>query len=174
MSLGGPPESQLMLLPARTPAEASAWGSAAMGYAAAFQAVHFARDPERVDWRGYQRVTIIAPTSTPFWPEDLPLLIKQANPDAVIDQIAVETPEALQLILNVRVYYGWRYGPQTAFDWAQLWYALLRKVNGLGAAFAYLVSTPDPVESTRWAWRDEAGNDVGIASVVGARKYILR
>jgi hypothetical protein len=111
-------DNQLMLLPARTATEASAWGSAAMEYAAAFQAVHFVRDPEGVDWRGYQHVSIVRPR---FWPEDLPLVIKQANPAAMIDRIPVDTPEALQIVLNVRTYYGWRYGPQTEFDWAQLW-----------------------------------------------------
>ena len=111
-------DHQLMLLPARTSAAASAWGSAAMEYAAAFQTVDFARDPESVDWRGYQHVSIVRPR---FWPEDLPLVVKQANPAAVIDRIPVDTPEALQLVLNVRAYYGWRYGPQTEFDWAQLW-----------------------------------------------------
>jgi hypothetical protein len=118
VSIGGPPEDQLFLLPARTAAEASTWGSAVIEYAASFHTVHFARDPERVDWRGYQRVTIVEPT---FWPDDLELTIKQSNPDMVIDRIPVNTPEALQAILNVRVYYGWRFGPQTEFDWAQLW-----------------------------------------------------
>ncbi|MCC6191434.1 MAG: hypothetical protein IT318_20615 [Anaerolineales bacterium] len=118
MSLGGPPEAQLVLLPARSPAEASDWGSVAMEYAAAFQTVHFARDPATVDWRGYQHVTIVRPD---FWPADLPLIIKQANRDITIDRIPVDTPEALQIILHVRVYYGWRYGPQNSFDWAKLW-----------------------------------------------------
>jgi hypothetical protein len=118
MSLGGPPEEQLLLLPARTPAEASAWGSAAMEYAAAFQTVSFSRDPERVDWRGYPHVTIVRPS---FWPDDLALLIKQSNPDIKFDRIPVDTPEALQLVLHVRVYYGWRYGPRTAIDWARPW-----------------------------------------------------
>lgn len=111
-------DNQLMLLPARNAAEASAWGSAAMEYAAAFRPVHFTRDPMGVDWRGYQHVSIVRPD---FWPEDLPLVIKQANPDAVLDRIPVDTPEALRLLLNVRAFYGWRYGPQTEFDWAQLW-----------------------------------------------------
>lgn len=111
-------DHQLMLLPARTAAEASAWGSAALEYAAAFRPVHFTRDPGGVDWRGYQHVSIVRPD---FWPEDLPLVVKQANPDAIIDRLPVDTPEALRLLLNVRTYYGWRYGPQTEFDWAQLW-----------------------------------------------------
>jgi hypothetical protein len=109
---------QLVLLPARSAAEASAWGSVAAEYAAAFQTVHFARDPLTVDWRGYQHVTIVRPS---HWPDDLPVLIKQANPALAIDRIPVDTPEALQMILNVRVYYGWRYGPQNDFDWARLW-----------------------------------------------------
>jgi hypothetical protein len=109
---------QLMLLPARTAAEASAWGSAAMEYAAAFRTVHFARDPARVEWRGYQHITVVHPS---FWPADLPLVIKQANPQAIIDRIPVETPEVLRMVLNVRVYYDWRYGPQTPFDWTKLW-----------------------------------------------------
>ena len=112
------PDYQLMLLPARTAAEASAWGSVAMEYAATFRTVHFARDPARIEWLGYQHITIVCPA---FWPADLPLVIKQANPQAVIDRIPVDTPEALQLVLNVRVYYGWRYGPQTPFDWSKLW-----------------------------------------------------
>jgi len=112
------PDRQVILLPARTAAEAAAWGSAAMAYAAAFPDVDFARDPEQVDWRGYQHVTIVRPG---FWPDDLPLLVKQANPEAVLDLIPVDTPEALQIVFNVRVYYGWRYGPQTEFDWKQLW-----------------------------------------------------
>jgi hypothetical protein len=105
MSLGGPPEAQLFLLPARTPAEASAWGAAVMEYAAAFQTITFSRDPERVDWRGYQSVTIVRPA---FWPDDLPLLIKQANPEIVFDRISAETPDVLQTVLHVRVYFGWR------------------------------------------------------------------
>jgi hypothetical protein len=118
MSLGGPPEEQIMLLPASSPAEASAWGAAAMEYSAAFQTISFSRDPERVDWRGYQHVTIVRPS---FWPDDLALLIKQSNPEITIDKIPVDTPEALQLALHVRVYYGWRFGPRTAFDWARPW-----------------------------------------------------
>jgi len=118
MTLPETPDRQLILLPARNPMEASAWGSATMEYAAAFQPIDFTRDPEAVDWLGYQHVTIIRPD---FWPEDLPFIIKQANPAAIIDRVPVETPDALQVIFNVRVYYGWRYGPQTAFDWSQLW-----------------------------------------------------
>jgi len=118
MSLGGPPEQQLFLLPAADAAEASAWGAVIMEYAAAFEVVQFARDPATVDWRGYQHVTLVRPS---YWPDDLPLIIKQANPEIVIDRIPVDTPEALQIILNVRVYYGWRYGPQTEFQWGQLW-----------------------------------------------------
>jgi hypothetical protein len=109
---------QLFLLPAHTAAEASAWGTVAMEYAAAFRTVHFARDPATVDWSGYQHVTIVRPA---FWPPDLPLIIKQANPQAGIDRIPVDSPEALRLVLNVRVFYGWRYGPQTSFDWSKLW-----------------------------------------------------
>ena len=79
---------------------------------------HFARDPARVEWRGYQHITIVRPS---FWPANLPLVIKQANPKAIIDRIPVETPEVLQMVLSVRVYYNWRYGPQTQFDWTRLW-----------------------------------------------------
>src|SRR5687768_553446 len=118
MTLPEIPDRQLILLPARNAAEASIWGSATMEYAATFQPIDFTRDPERVDWRSYQHVTLIRPD---FWPEDLPFFIKQANPAAIIDRVPVDTPDALQVIFNVRVYYGWRYGPQTAFDWAQLW-----------------------------------------------------
>ena len=118
MTFPAEPDYQLFLLPARTAAEASAWGSVAMEYAAAFHTVQFARDPAVVDWRGYQHITIVRPS---FWPEDLPLIIKQANALAVIDRIPADSPEALQLVLNVRVYYGWRYGPQTPFDWSKLW-----------------------------------------------------
>ena len=52
------------------------------------------------------------------------------------------------------------------------YYAMLRHLPGLGAAFAYVCSTPDPIESPRWAWRDEAGNDIGIAGEVGLRRYV--
>ena len=89
-----------------------------MEYAARFPNVEFARDPARVDWRGYQHVTIVRPR---FWPDDLPLFIKQANPLARLDRIPVDTPDGLQVIFNFRLSYGWRYGPQTDFDWAQLW-----------------------------------------------------
>ena len=50
---------------------------------------------------------------------------------------------------------------------------LLRRVPGLGGAFSYVVSTPDPIESPRWAWRNEAGDDLGIAAEIGRRKYIF-
>ena len=42
----------------------------------------------------------------------------------------------------------------------------------LGGAFAYVLSTSDPIESPRWAWRDEKGADVGIAGLVGQRRYL--
>lgn len=112
------PDYQLFLLPARTAQEASAWGSAAMAYAAFFPDVHFARDPARVDWRGYSHVTIVHPA---FWPDDLIVQIKQANPRAVIDLIPVTAPEILQTVLNVRLSTGLRYGPQREFDWTALW-----------------------------------------------------
>src|SRR5215207_360709 len=118
MSVGGPPEQQLILLPARTAAEASAWGSVCVDYAATFATVTLARDPETVDWRGFQHVTIVQPS---FWPDELPLLIKQANPEIVLDRLPVDSPEALHLALNVRTYFGWRYGPQDNFDWARVW-----------------------------------------------------
>jgi hypothetical protein len=51
-------------------------------------------------------------------------------------------------------------------------YALLRNLPGLGAAFAYVVSTPNAIESPRWGWRDEAGRDLGIAGEIGRRRYI--
>jgi hypothetical protein len=52
------------------------------------------------------------------------------------------------------------------------YYGMLRHIDGLGGAFAYLVSTPDLEESARWAWRDESGADLGIADDVGDRAYI--
>ena len=61
--------------------------------------------------------------------------------------------------------------PDVAAQYAR-YYGMLRHTDGLGAAFAYIVSTPDPVESARWAWRDENGADLGIADVVGQRAYI--
>jgi hypothetical protein len=139
MSLGGPPEAQIILLPARTPAESSAWGSAAMEYAAAFQTIDFSRDPQRVDWRGYQHLTIVRPS---FWPADLALVIKQSNPAIVIDRIPVDTPEALQLVLHVRVYYGWRYGPKTATDWTLAW-PYGRSLIGLHGRSDGELQTPD-------------------------------
>ena len=41
-----------------------------------------------------------------------------------------------------------------------------------GQVAAVDVYRGDPVESPRWAWRDEKGNDVGIARVVGQRRYL--
>ena len=52
------------------------------------------------------------------------------------------------------------------------YYGLLRNLPGLGGAFSYVVSTPDPIESPRWAWRNEIGDDVGIAAEIGRRCYI--
>lgn len=53
------------------------------------------------------------------------------------------------------------------------YYGALRRVPGLGAAFSYVVSTSSQEESPRWAWRDEFGNDNGIAEVVGRRQHIV-
>jgi hypothetical protein len=89
-----------------------------MEYASVFGSVQFARDPRGVDWRAFQHITIVNPR---FWPQDLPLVIRQAHPAAALDRIPADTPEALQMVLSDRVYYGWRYGPQTDVDWAQLW-----------------------------------------------------
>jgi hypothetical protein len=52
------------------------------------------------------------------------------------------------------------------------YYGILRHIPGLGGAFAYISSTSDRVESARWAWRDETGQDVGIASEIGLRRFI--
>jgi hypothetical protein len=112
------PDYQLFLLPARDAREASAWGSAAMAYAAFFPHVHFSRDPARVEWRSYNHVTIVNPR---FWPDDLLVTIKQANPAIAIDVIPAEFPEILQTILNVRVYTGLRYGPKVEYDWSKVW-----------------------------------------------------
>lgn len=112
------PDYQIFLLPARTPAEAAAWGGAALAYAAFFPDVHFARDPGRVDWRGYAHVTIVDPG---HWPDDLLAQIKQANPAIELDVIAVTAPEILQTVLNTRIYTGMRYGPQRQLDWRRLW-----------------------------------------------------
>lgn len=112
------PDYQLFLLPARDAVEASAWGAAALAYAAFYPDVHFARDPSRVDWRGYTHVTIVNPG---FWPEDLPLMIRQANPQVELDFINVQSPEILQTVLNVRVFTGLRYGFQVEVDWQTLW-----------------------------------------------------
>jgi hypothetical protein len=112
------PDYQLFLLPARNAQEYSAWGSAAMEYAAFFPDVHFARDPALVDWRGYSHITLVNPE---FWPDDLLITIKQANPQATLDLIPVTTPEILQTVLNVRVYTGLRYGPKQEVDWAKFW-----------------------------------------------------
>jgi len=61
--------------------------------------------------------------------------------------------------------------PVVADQYAR-YYGMLRRTSGLGGAFAYVVSTSNSYESVRWAWRDENGNDVGIAREVGARKHI--
>jgi hypothetical protein len=112
------PDYQLFLLPARNAVEASAWGSAAMEYAAFFPHVHFSRDPARVDWRNYNHVTIVHPQ---FWPDDLIVTIRQSNPNIGIDVIPAQVPAILQTILNVRVYTGLRYGPRVEHDWSRLW-----------------------------------------------------
>lgn len=52
------------------------------------------------------------------------------------------------------------------------YYGMLRHTTGIGGAFSYIVSTSDPIESRRWAWRDENGQDLGIAKEVGLRKHI--
>ncbi|MDW8326661.1 MAG: hypothetical protein RMK99_08855 [Anaerolineales bacterium] len=113
------PDYQLMLLPARNAAEASAWGAAAMAYASFYPDVHFSRDPSRVDWRGYRHVTIVNPS---FWPDDLIVTIRQANPAIELDIINVESPDLLSTILNVRIFTGLRYGqPNTEPNWLELW-----------------------------------------------------
>jgi hypothetical protein len=112
------PDYQLFLLPARNAQEAAAWGAAAMAYAAFYPDVHFSREPSSIDWRGYPHVTIVNPA---FWPEDLPAVIKQANPQAELDFIDVQSPEILQTVLNVRVYTGLRYGIKVEVDWLTLW-----------------------------------------------------
>ncbi|MGQ0605248.1 MAG: hypothetical protein ACT4QE_26525 [Anaerolineales bacterium] len=112
------PDYQLFLLPARDAQGAAVWGAAAMAYAAFYPDVHFSREPSRIDWRGYRHVTIVNPG---FWSEDLPVLIKQANPQAELDFIDVQSPEILQTVLNVRVYTGLRYGIKVEVDWLKLW-----------------------------------------------------
>jgi len=52
------------------------------------------------------------------------------------------------------------------------YYGMLRHVGGLGGAFAYVASTSNSEESPRWGWRDEMGNDFGIAKEIGLRKFI--
>ena len=52
------------------------------------------------------------------------------------------------------------------------YYAILRHLPGLGGAFAYVLSTSDAIESPRWAWRDEKGQDTGIAAEIGQRRYV--
>lgn len=61
---------------------------------------------------------------------------------------------------------------QVVGDQYSRYYGMLRNASGLGAVFSYVVSTSNSYESSRWAWRDENGNDVGIARVVGARRHI--
>ena len=61
--------------------------------------------------------------------------------------------------------------PVVAEQYAR-YYGMLRHVPGLGGAFAYISSISDRRESARWAWRDEDGKDLGIADVIGSRRYI--
>jgi hypothetical protein len=61
--------------------------------------------------------------------------------------------------------------PVVAEQYAR-YYGMLRRVPGLGGAFAYISSISDRRESARWAWRDEDGEDMGIADVIGLRQYI--
>jgi hypothetical protein len=113
------PDYQLVLLPARNATEASTWGAAALAYASFYPDVHFSRDPWRVDWRGYRHVTIVNPG---FWPDDLIVSIRQANPAIELDVISVESPDLLSTILNVRIFTGLRYGPpNNEPNWLELW-----------------------------------------------------
>src|SRR5258708_12054419 len=102
MGLGGPLGAPIHLPPARAPTESSAWGSAAMEYAAAFQTIDFSRDPERVDWRAYQHVTLVRPS---FWPADLILGLKPANPELQFHRLPAHTPHPLQLLLPLPAHY---------------------------------------------------------------------
>ncbi len=52
------------------------------------------------------------------------------------------------------------------------YYGMLRRIPGLGGAFAYLTSISDRGEAARWAWIDEDSVDMGIANEIGLRKYI--
>jgi hypothetical protein len=112
------PDYQLFLLPARDAQAAAVWGAAAMAYAAFYPDVHFSREPSRVDWRGYRHITIVNPA---FWPDDLALAIRQANPQAELDFIDAQSPEVLQTVLNVRVFTGLRYGIKVEVDWLKVW-----------------------------------------------------
>ncbi len=47
------------------------------------------------------------------------------------------------------------------------YYSRLRGETGIGGAFAHVVSSPDRAEAG-WAWRDEHGQDAGIAKWIGA------
>ncbi|MBI4770078.1 MAG: hypothetical protein HY784_06610 [Chloroflexi bacterium] len=110
--------TQLILLPGETGAERAAWGEAALAYALAFGGMLFRPDLTGLDLRTFDHVTLIKPEA---WPATLPAALSRAVPGAALDLIPAPTPEALRAVLNVRVYYGWRYGPQTRQDWAAAW-----------------------------------------------------
>ncbi len=61
--------------------------------------------------------------------------------------------------------------PLVADQYAR-YYGILRHIKGLGGAVSYVVSTSNSYESPRWSWRDENGQDVGIAAEIGLRRYI--
>ena len=108
----------LVLLPGGTEAEAAGWSEAVLDYGLAFGGMLFRRTVAGINFANFTYVTIIRPR---VWPADLTERITASNPEVVLDEIRVPTPEALKAVLNVRVYFGWRYGPQTEQDWSAIW-----------------------------------------------------
>ncbi len=111
--------AHLVLLPSGpSEADSAAWSEAVVDYALAFGGMLFRRALEGVDWSALRHVTVVNPDA---WPPDLTAQIDAANARIVVDAIRVPSPDALRAVLNVRVYYGWRYGPLGKQDWAQAW-----------------------------------------------------
>ena len=110
--------SHLLLLPGANDAERAAWAEAALDYALAFGGVTVQHELAGVNWSAFRHVTLVNP---PAWPPQLAAQVARASRTTDVDVIPAPTPDALRAVLNVRVYYGWRYGPQTRQEWAALW-----------------------------------------------------
>ncbi len=126
--------------------------------------------PQRADWKGFLDQATSAANLADwigvhcYWVNESEML-KQALGYAWLEY-RLRFPEKLLFITE----FGnpWQPKAVVAQQYAR-YYRHLRGVDGLGAAFAYVVSTSSPEESRYWAWRDEKGSDLGIAQAVSGR-----